>query len=387
MSDAKVSDPENAPFFEPHRVPLARPWFDEREPEVAAEVVRSGMLCQGDRTAAFEEAFAAKLGIDHAVAVSSGSTALLVGLQALGVGPGDEIIAPDMTFISTASAALYLGATPVLCDIELDHYNIDPDRIEELITDRTKAIVPVHYAGQAADMDAIVDLAERRGIAVLEDAAEAHLARYRGRRYVGAIGDVGIFSFTPTKPMTTGEGGMIVTASAELAERCRLIRNFGDRAKFAWHSLGFNFRTNEVAAAIGLVQLDKLDHIVEVRRRRAAAYDAAFAELDAVITPAVRGPEDSNYQLYTVRFESRALTIDRDQIIAELTARGVGSRLYYPALHRMKVLGSGRADADYANAVEFERTALSLPIFTGMTEADQDHVIAAVTEIVTTHAG
>lgn len=383
----EVLKPTDAPFYEPLAIPLARPWFHDDEPAAAAEVVRSGLLCQGAKTAAFEEAFAATIGAQNAIAVSSGSTALLVALQALGVGPGDEVIVPDMTFVSSATAAMYLGARPVLSDITLTDYNIDPARAASLVTARTKVIVPVHYAGQTADMEPLRHLAKNRGLLILEDAAEAHLARYGGKSFAGTIGDMGIFSFTPTKPMTTGEGGMIVTNDDDLARRCRLIRNFGDSGKFAWHEFGFNFRLNEVAAALGLCQLAKLPEIVAMRRQKARRYDEAFAPEDAIVTPVVRAPEDSNYQLYTVLLRPEALRIGRDGVIAELARRGISSRLYYPALHRMGVFaGLGQSDDRcFPNALAFEKRALSLPIFTGLKHDEQDRVIEALIEIVRAH--
>lgn len=373
-----------SPFYEPLQVPLARPWIDERELQAAHDVIASGLLCQGAKTAEFESAFADAVGARHAVATSSGSTAILVALQAMGVRAGDEVIVPDMTFVSTATAAMYLGARPVLADITLTDYNLQIDRLGEHIRPRTRVVIPVHYAGQTADMAPLRDLAARHGLLILEDAAEAHLARYRGGDCAGTIGDVGIFSFTPTKLMTTGEGGMIVTADEGVARECRSIRNFGDRGKFDWDELGFNFRMTDIAAAIGLCQLAKLPEIVAARRRKAGRYDAAFRGIEAIVTPVVRAVDDINYQLYTIRLRLEQLRIDRDEVIARLAARGIASRLYYPALHRMPVfkdLGPF-ADERFPNAVAFERSALSLPVFTGLTEDEQDRIIEAMIGIV-----
>jgi perosamine synthetase len=221
----------------------------------------------------------------------------------------------------------------------------------------------------------------------LEDAAEAHLAQFNGGKYAGTIGDAGIFSFTPTKPMTTGEGGMIVTDDDEIAEQCRLIRNFGDRGKFQWDMLGFNYRLKEVAAAIGLCQLHKLDHIIDVRRKKARYYDDALHKEELIIIPHVRSVLDSNYQLYTIRLRVEQLDIDRDTIIGELTDHGISTRLYYPALHTQKVFAElGPVDnAVFPNAIAFEESALSIPIFTGLTIEEQDYVIDVLTRVVASH--
>ena len=363
------------------KVPLAKPWIGEEESRPAEEVVRSGWLIQGPRVAKFEERFAERIGARHAIAVNSGSSALLVAMGVLGIGRDDEIICPDMSFVSTGSAALFLGARVRLADIEMTYYGIDPEQVERWITPRTRAIVPVHYAGHSAEMGPILELAERRGIPVLEDAAESHLARYRGGRFTGTLGRIAIFSFTPSKPMTTGEGGMIVTDDDDLADKCRLFRNFGDRGKFEWDVLGFNFRMPEVMGAIGLGQMDRLDEAIRLRREIAARYTAGLEDRDELILPRERTPEDANYQLYTIRIPD-VTGRRRDRVKAALARRGVGTRLYYPAFHHQGVFRPcGPFDAaDYPNAVEYERTALSLPIFPTLTLDEQNYVIASLHE-------
>ena len=214
------------------------------------------------------------------------------------------------------------------------------------------------------------------GLSILEDAAEAHLARYRRGKFAGTLGKMGIFSFTPTKPMTTGEGGMIVTDDDHLAAQCRLIRNFGDSGKFQWDLLGFNYRLNEVAAAIGICQLKKLEQIIAMRRDKARRYDEALAGEEAIVIPWARSVEDINYQLYTIRFRLDLLDVGRDQLMDELAELGVATRLYYPSLHRQQVFApfGPHADRDFPNSIAFEQSALSLPIFTGLTFDEQDYV-------------
>jgi perosamine synthetase len=373
MNDSKEKTHTNL------RVPLARPWFDDAEVRGAADVVRSGWVIFGPKVEEFEQRFATMLGAKHGIAVNSGSAALLVAMAALGVGPGHEIIAPDMTFVSTASAAIFLGATPRFCDIERRYYGMDAAALERAITPRTRAIVPVHFAGQACELGPILDVARRKGIPVLEDAAESHLARYQGRA-TGTIGEIGIFSFTPSKPMTTGEGGMVVTSDKSLADRCRLVRNFGDVGKFDWQELGFNFRMPEVMGAIGLAQLGKLEEAVRRRRAIAARYRQLLGGCDLITLPAERTPEDANYQLFTILLDIDRLGASRDQIMAALWDQGASTRLYYPPLHRAGVFArfGPYDDAAFPNTLWYGERALSLPIYPTITEPEQSFVAQAL---------
>jgi perosamine synthetase len=233
----------------------------------------------------------------------------------------------------------------------------------------------------------ILNIAEKHRLIVIEDAAEAHLSEYNGVK-CGGIGTMGIFSFTPTKPMTTGEGGMITTNDDKLAERCRLIKNFGDTDKFKWDLLGFNFRMPEVMGAMGLAQLKKLDEAVRIRREIAQKYTQVFSDIDAIITPYVRKIEDINFQLYTIRLKADKLTCTRDEFIEKLSEVGVSARLYYPCLHRQKVFEGicEQTDTEFSNSIEYARTALSLPIFPELTEEQIQHVISSVRQVALAHA-
>ncbi len=372
-----MNDP-NAP-----NIPLARVWFDEREAEAAAAVVRSGWLISGPKVEAFERAFAARLGAKHAVAVSSGSTALLVAMGSLGIGPGDEVLAPDMTFVVTASAALFLGATPRFCDIERRTYGMDARALERALTPRTKLVVPVHYAGQSCELGPILDVCRARGVPVLEDAAESHLATWQGR-CTGTFGRAGIFSFTPTKPMSTGEGGMIVTDDEALAARCRRFRNFGDHGKFDWRELGFNFRMAEAMGAVGLVQLEKLEAAITRRRAVAARYRELLAGCDLVTLPHERAATDHNYQLFTVLLDVDRLKVDRDAVIVELERAGIATRAYYPPLHRAGVFAKHGPydDAQFPNTLWYSARCVSLPIYPALSPAEQERVAATLRAVL-----
>jgi perosamine synthetase len=364
------------------KVPLAKPWFGDEEPQVAYDIVKSKWLIFGPQTKKFEREFAKKIGVKYAIAVNSGSSALLVAQEAIGVLRGDEIIVPDMTFVSTATSSMYLGARPVFSDINLSTYCVDPSDTEKKITDKTKAIIPVHYAGQSADMDEIKEIAREHDLFVIEDAAEAHLSEYKGKK-VGNLGDAAIFSFTPSKPMTTGEGGMVTTNNEEIAERARLIRNFGDVDKFKWNYLGFNFRMPEVMGGIGRIQLKKLESAIDLRKKIAKQYNEEFEKISGIITPFVRNENDINYQLYTIRIDEKHLQMSGHEFIVALNKLRVSSRLYYPSLHNQKVFRDlpRYKDEEFPNTMKYCESALSLPIFPSMSSEDIHHVIDCVKTI------
>ena len=361
-------------------IPLARPDIGPEEIAAVTEVLQSGMLAGGRRVAELEERFAAFIGTRHAIAVSNGTIALMCIFEGLGLGPGDEVITVGHTFNATISSILFTGATPVLVDIEPDTYLIDAGRIEAAITPRTRAICPVHLFGLPADMEAIVSIAQRSGLAVVEDACQAHGAEFEGRK-VGTYGHAA-FSLYGTKNMTTGEGGLITTDDDRLADWLRMYRNQGMRQRYHHEILGYNFRLTDIAAAIGLSQLEKLDRNTARRRAIARRYDAAFADLP-VRTPVIPADRTHVFHQYTIEVEN-----DRDGIVADLEAAGVSTGIYYPVpVHRQPYLAERDLHADLPLTDYASAHCLSLPMFPGLTEGDQATVIAAVTAAIERRGG
>ncbi|HJP72602.1 MAG TPA: DegT/DnrJ/EryC1/StrS family aminotransferase [Candidatus Limnocylindria bacterium] len=352
-------------------IPIARPQMGEEEKERVWEAMSSGSLAQGPRVKQLEDEFAAFVGAEHAVATSSGTTALHLALLGYEIGADDEVITVPFTFIASANSIVYTGARPVFVDIDERDFTIDVSQVEAAITPRTKAIMPVSLYGQPADMPAIVEIADRHGLAVVEDAAQAHGAAIGDRRS-GTWG-AGAFSFYPTKNMTTGEGGMITTRDADLADRVRLLREHGMKVRYHHDIVGYNFRMTDIAAAIGLAQLPKLPAYNERRREIAARYDV---ELTGVITPVVRPGVRHVYHQYTIR------VAERDAFAERLKARGVGSAIYYPIpVHRQKpFLAMGYGDQSFPVTDRLTEQVLSIPVHPSLTDDEVDTVIGAVNE-------
>ncbi len=353
-------------------IPIARPQMGEEEKRSVRAALESGMLAQGERVRQLEEAFAAFVGVPHAVATSSGTTALHLALLASGVGEGDEVITVPFTFIASASTVLHAGARPVFVDVGEADFCIDPAHVEAAVTPRTRAVLPVSLYGQPADLPALQAVAERRGLALVEDAAQAHGAAI-GERRSGSWG-IGCFSFYPTKNMTTAEGGMLTTADGDLAERARLLREHGMRVRYHHEIVGYNFRMTDVHAAIGLAQLPKLPALNERRRAIAARYDR---ELRGVVTPAVRLGVTHAYHQYTIR------VAQRDEFAERLRRRGVGTGVYYPIpVHRQKpLLALGYGEQRFPVAERLAGEVLSIPVHPSLTEDEVSTVIGAVNEV------
>ncbi len=352
-------------------IPVARPDIGPTEIAAVTQVLESGMLAGGPRVAELEARWAAYIGTKHAIAVCNGTVAAMCVYAGLGLGPGDEVITVGHTFNATVSSILSTGATPVFVDVEPDTYVIDPELIEAAITPRTRAISPVHLFGLPADMDRIVEIAARHGIAIVEDACQAHGARV-GDRPVGSFGH-GVFSLYGTKNMTTGEGGLITTDDDTLAGWIRLYRNQGMRERYHHEILGYNFRLTDVAAAIGLCQLDKLERNTARRQEIASRYDAAFADLP-IRTPVTPAGRTHVFHQYTIAVED-----DRDGIVADLAAAGVATGIYYPIpVHRQAYVLERGIHAELPVTDDASAHSLSLPMFPGLTSADQSVVIDAV---------
>ncbi len=360
-------------------IPIARPDIGPEEAAAVTEVLTSGMLAQGAKVRELEEQWAAYCGVRHAIAMSNGTTALMSIFAGLGMGPGDEVVTVAHTFAASANAILFTGARPVFVDVEDGTYLVDPSLVEAAITPRTKAIMPVHLFGVMADMEALLEIAGRHGLTVVEDACQAHGAMSGGRR-AGSFA-TSAFSLYATKNMTTGEGGFITTDDDRLADWLRMYRNQGMRARYEHEILGFNFRMTDIQAAIGLVQLDKLERNTARRQRIAERYSEAFAGLP-VRPQAVPEGRTHVYHQYVLDVGP-----ERDEVLAELRSRGVGADVYYPTpVHRQRQIVDLGITADLPVTDAACARTIALPIYAGLSEADQDVVIEAVRAAVSARA-
>ncbi|MEW6285756.1 MAG: DegT/DnrJ/EryC1/StrS family aminotransferase [Chloroflexota bacterium] len=354
---------------------MAKPQMGAEEKQAVLEVLDSGIIAQGPRVKAFEEGFAQMCGVKHAIATSSGTTALHVAMLAHGIGEGDEVITSAFTFIASANSVLYAGAKPVFVDIDPRTFNLDVNQIEAAITPRTKAILPVHLYGLACDMDPIMSLAEKHGLAVIEDACQSHGATYKGKK-VGSFG-TGTFSLYPTKNMTSGEGGMITTNDPAIDEKCRVLRQHGMRVRYYHDELGFNFRMTDIHAAIGLAQLQKLE---QFNAKRQANAKFLSENLKGVVTPYVPEGCTHVFHQYTIRVPDGK----RDALRAHLQEKGVGSEVYYPVpIHKqnyyVKELGYNQTLPETEKAAT---EVLSLPVHAGLTPSDLEVIVSAVNEFM-----
>jgi perosamine synthetase len=363
------------------RVKIAEPQVGEEEAEAVRRVILSRQLSHGAVVEEFEERFAEYIGVDYAIATSNGTSALFLMLKAAGIGEGDEVITTPFTFIATSNAVLYTGARPVFVDIEQDTYNIDPEKVLEAITPKTKAILAVHLYGHPADMKALQEIAEDHHLLLLEDAAQAHGAEAYGRK-AGSLGYAAAFSFYATKNMTTGEGGMITTNERKLAERAKLLRLHGQAGKYNHVEIGYNFLMTNIQAAMGLVQLSKLDKMNDARRRNARVMTGILSGVEGVTPPIERPWAKHVYNQYVVRISS---VIGRDRVKERLEEMGIETAIHYPrALPDQPIykrLGLECVDG-CPNARQAAKEVLSLPVHPGVSEDDSVMIANAVKSIV-----
>lgn len=383
-------------------IPITKPCFGPEEMEAIQKPLSTGWVVQGPYVKSFEERFSDFTGARHSVATSSCTTALHLAVAALDLKPGDEVVVPAFTWIATPNVVEYMGARPVFCDIDLATYNLDPSRLETLLTARTVGVIPVHLFGLCSDMGRILEIAARRGLWVVEDAA-CGFGAWLGGKHAGTMGDFGCFSFHPRKSITTGEGGMITTSRQDFADTCRTLRDHGasrsdhDRHHGAgafllseYNHLGYNYRMTDLQAALGCAQMDRADWILGRRRELAAGYDRMLSDLPWLEPPAVTPDSVHGYQAYVTLFRPEKPSLEsatrlhhrRNQLMARLEAKGVATRqgTHAPVTLGYYVQKYGLREEDFPNAVLADRLTLALPLFPQMTSEEQDFVVGSLQE-------
>lgn len=361
------------------RINIASPQIGQEEIRAATNVLKSGMLAQGPKVSEFEEKFARFCGTKYAIATSSGTTALHLALLAHGIGPGDEVITSPFTFIATANAILYTGARPVFADIEENTFNIDPGKIEKAISVRgkkTRAIMPVHLYGQPANMTKIMQIAKKHKLTVIEDACQAHGAEWKGKK-VGSFG-TGVFSFYPTKNMTTGEGGMITTNSRQIYEKACLLRAHGSKIRYYHDILGYNFRMTDLGAAIGIEQLKKLNKFNQQRLKNAEYLNKNLSKIKGIIVPEAPKETRHVYHQYTIRI-TKEFGLSRDEVLAKLTEAGIGTAVFYPVpIHKQKLYKNLGYKDKLPVAEKVALEVISLPVHPGLKERDLQYIVKII---------
>ncbi len=360
-------------------IPVAAPVLGEKELQYVTECIRSGWISSlGEYVRRFEQEFAAYCGVRYGVATHNGTVALHLVFAALGIGPGDEVIVPGLTFVATGNAVAYTGARPVFVDSDPTTWNIDPAAAARAVTPRTRALMAVHLYGHPADMDPLRSLADERGLVLVEDAAEAHGARYKGRR-TGSLGDVAVFSFYGNKIITTGEGGMILSDDGDLLERCYFLANQAKgKENPYWHSeIGYNYRMTNMQAALGVAQMERIDEFIAARLRNAQHYNERLAGLSGITCPPCADWADNVYWMYTT-LVGDDYGIERDVLIARLRERGIETRPVFHPLHRLPMYDRGLR---LPVAEEIARKGINLPSSSALTEADVDAVCDALIDL------
>jgi len=388
---------EKEMVFEPIRnsyLPYGRQWIDNDDIEAVVEILKGDYLTTGPYVSTFEQAVAQYVGAKYAVAFSNGTAALHGACFAAGIGEGDEVITTSMTFAASANCVLYQGGMPVFVDIDEKTYNIDPNKIEEKITDKTKAIIPVDFTGQPVDLDRILEIAKKYNLVVIEDAAHALGATYKGRK-IGSISDMTMFSFHPVKHITSGEGGIITTNNEEYYEKLLQFRSHGitrNKEKLneyhgPWYYemqfLGYNYRMTDIQAALGTSQLKKIDQFVELRRKYVSIYNDAFKDMDEIITPFQHENGESSWHLYIIRLKLDKLTSSRREIFEALQQQNIGINVHYIPVHLQPYYQQlGYQKGICPNAEKLYEEMITLPLFPAMSEEDVNSVIEAVKRVV-----
>ena len=363
------------------KIPIAKPSFGNEEVAAVKEVLESGIVASGPRTQTFEKEFAEYLGVDHAIAVTNGTVALDVSLKALELGPGDEVITSAFSFVASGNCILFQKSKPVFADINPKTFNIDPSDVAEKITAKTKAIIPIHMFGQPAEMAALKEIAEDKGIWLVEDAAQAHGAEYNEQK-AGTIGNIGCFSFYATKNITVGEGGMITTNNEKLAAKVRSLINHGQSRKYHHDTLGYNYRMTDLCAAIGLVQLKKLDGFNMKRRENAALLSNGISNIMGLTVPYVDKNVKHVFHQYAIRVEDR-YPLSRDELADHLNKKGIGVAVHYPLpIYRQPLyLKLGYGETKCHNTEEACKRVLSLPVHPLVDRKDIEHILNILEDI------
>ncbi len=362
-------------------IPIAKPLLDEDEINAAVEVLRSGNIAEGTRVSLFEQNFKELIGVKHAIAVNSGTSALQIALQAAGVGKEDEVITTSFSFIATANSILYTNAKPIFADISRDTFNIDPDDVLNKITHRTKAILPVHLYGHPAEMKALLDIAEDNDLVLIEDACQAHGAQYHGKN-VGSFG-IGTFSFYPTKNMTTGEGGMITTNNHDIDICARMIRSHGSRQRYLHEMLGYNFRMTDISAAMGLIQLKKLAEFNKKRIKNAKYLSDGLKNIHGIEIPPVRKGCTHVFHQYTIRI-TEDCPIERDTLVERLRDHDIGTGIYYPVpIHKQPFYRKLGYDDVLLETEIAAKQVISLPIHPAVSQKELSYIIKTIREVIT----
>lgn len=366
-------------------IPVSEPSIGEKELEYAIDAIKTGMVSgsKGEYIERFENKFCKYCGVDFGIATTSGTTALHLCLSALGIGKGDEVIIPTFTNAATAFSVVYCGATPVVVDSEPETWNIDVNLIEEKITDRAKAIIPVHIYGHPCDMDPILEIAENHELYVIEDAAEAHGAKYKGKN-VGGIGHAACFSFYANKIITTGEGGMIVTNDHELADKADLLRNlaFSREVRFLHNHVGFNYRLSNVLAALGLAQLERIESFVDKKRGIAKMYSDELLDVDGITLPIEKSWAKNVYWMYSILIEDD-FGMSRDELMKELEKKGIETRTMFIPMNRQPVFHKmGLFNGESCPVAEsLSKKGLYLPSGVGLTEEQIEYICDTIKDL------